>query len=216
MASLVAVPMWSGGKTVGVLSVSAPVPLAFSDRDVLLARLLANCASPAIEKARLERLALTDAGTRAFNRHYLMPRLERAIAAARRQPTCFTLLVMDLDHFKRVNDVFGHAVGDRVLGEFADRVREATRKVDELVRWGGEEFVLIMPGADLVSASAVAERVRAHIAATPFECDGHQIDQTVSIGVATWDGAETPHDLQRRADEAMYRAKRAGRNRVHV
>ena len=103
-----------------------------------------------------------------------------------------------------------------VLGEFADRVREATRKVDELVRWGGEEFVLVMPRADLVSASAVAERIRAHIAETPFEVDGSRIEQTVSIGVATWDGAESPSDLERRADEAMYRAKRAGRNRVHL
>ena len=92
--SVIAVPLWAGGQVVGVLSVSSAAVGAFRDRDVVLARLLANCASPAVDKARLERLALTDAGTRAFNRRYLIPRLEREIAAAQREPMSFSLLVM--------------------------------------------------------------------------------------------------------------------------
>lgn len=215
--SVVAVPLWSGGQVVGVLSVSASHEDAFDEREVLLARLLANCASPAFDKARLERLAVTDPNTKSFNRRYLMPRLEHEIARCVAAGCTFSILMMDLDHFKCVNDIYGHGVGDSVLGEFTERVRAATRRVDELVRWGGEEFVLIMPAADAGDAVAIAERVRAQVAEAPFECEGAEpIAQTVSIGVATWDRAESPRTLEKRADDAMYAAKHSGRNQVVV
>jgi diguanylate cyclase (GGDEF)-like protein len=216
--SMLAVPLSSAGQVVGVLSVSAPGHDVFGTRHVLLARLLANCASPAFEKARLERLTVTDPGTRAFNRRYLLPRMDQAIARARSSGRTFSALMMDLDHFKRVNDIHGHGVGDAVLAEFAHRVREATRDGDELVRWGGEEFVLLMPGATAERARRVAERVRAHVARSPFAVDDLEggVVQTVSIGVSTWDGEESPDELVARADAAMYRAKNEGRDRVSV
>jgi two-component system, cell cycle response regulator len=215
--SIIAVPLWAQGRVVGVLSASSPNADEFGPTDVLLARLLANCASPAFEKARLERLTVLDPYTQTFNRRYLLPRLAQGIARAKSTGTAFSILMMDLDHFKRVNDDHGHTAGDVVLEGFVDRVRESTRRGDEIVRWGGEEFVLVMPGADPARAAQIAERVRRHVGETPFTlADGTSIAQTVSIGVATWDGTESPERLEQRADAAMYRAKRHGRDRVMV
>jgi two-component system cell cycle response regulator len=121
---------------------------------------------------------------------------------------------MDLDHFKRVNDSFGHDVGDQVLRAFAGRVRSATRRADVLVRRGGEEFVLVMPAATAEQAEDIAERVRENVARTPFAIGERRIAQTVSIGVATWTVRESADALEKRADEAMYRAKELGRDRV--
>ena len=128
-----------------------------------------------------------------------------------------SILYMDLDHFKSVNDRYGHAVGDAVLRMFADRVRKAVRRVDVLVRRGGEEFVLIMPQTGVTQAHATAIRIQQTLQGEELEVDNtHRIRQTVSIGVATWDMRETPEQLERRADAAMYEAKRLGRNRVVV
>lgn len=214
--SILAVPLWSAGRVIGVLSISAAQEGAFDDNHVVLACLLANCAVPAIEKARLVRLALTDDHTRTFNRRYEMPRLEEEISRSRRYGTPLSLLMLDLDHFKSVNDRFGHAVGDRVLEEFADRVRAATRRHDVFIRRGGEEFVLIMPSTDAAEAKAVAERIRIRIAARPFRQQEEKIRQTVSIGVATWSREEDAFELEHRADSALYRAKDSGRDRVMV
>jgi diguanylate cyclase (GGDEF)-like protein len=121
---------------------------------------------------------------------------------------------MDLDHFKRVNDTFGHATGDRVLRSFADLVRSNVRRYDVFVRRGGEEFVLIMPTADMEEARSVAERIRCSVEASPVPVDGHEVRYTVSIGIASWTPGEDAETLERRADEALYGAKRSGRNRV--
>ena len=123
--------------------------------------------------------------------------------------------MLDLDHFKRVNDTHGHASGDLVLRTVADRVREKIRRSDVLVRYGGEEFVLLLPATPRAAAQSLAERIRLAVCGTPFPIGGGaQVTQTVSIGVALWDGRETAEALVHRADLAMYGAKRGGRNRV--
>jgi two-component system, cell cycle response regulator len=127
-----------------------------------------------------------------------------------------SLLYMDLDHFKRINDRFGHAMGDVVLRTFADRVRRCVRRIDVLVRRGGEEFVLIMPQTGATQALATATRIQQTLQQEPIAIGGTSVRQTVSIGVATWDNRETPDALESRADHAMYRAKRLGRDRVIV
>lgn len=209
-------PLWSSGEVIGVLSVTSPERAAFREEDQLLLRLLANCSAPPIERARLRRLAMFDDITMAFNHRYLVPRLVEEMERASRSGGDVSMLYLDLDHFKRVNDRYGHATGDVVLRMFADRVRKAVRRVDVLVRRGGEEFVLIMPSTGATQAHATGHRIQQTLHEAPFEVESARIDQTVSIGVATWDKRETPEQLERRADEAMYDAKRLGRNRVVV
>jgi len=215
IGSIIALPLPSASEVVGVLAVTAPEAGAFQDADEMLVRLLANCVVPSLERARLERLAVTDHNTLAFNQRALWPRLTEELERARLYGAGLSVLLMDLDRFKRVNDTFGHAAGDGVLRIFADRVREEVRRPDVLVRRGGEEFVLIMPHTDQDQAAIVAERIRQVVAGTPLNVGkGVLIPQTVSIGIATWDGKETAQELEGRADKAMYAAKEAGRNLV--
>jgi diguanylate cyclase (GGDEF)-like protein len=216
IGSMVVEPLVSEGAPMGVLAVSSPEVNAFSPTDELLARLLANCSVAPIQRARLERLAVTDDLTLAFNGRYLATRLVEEMERARRSEKPLSLLLLDLDHFKVVNDRHGHAVGDQVLRAFVDRVRAATRRVDVLVRRGGEEFVLIMPSTTTAQARTIADRVRRRASGEPIHVAGARIVQTVSIGVATWDGRESSDALQRRADDAMYDAKQSGRDRVEV
>jgi diguanylate cyclase (GGDEF)-like protein len=212
--SLLAVPVRSGESMLGVFTVSARGRDVFSEDHEVAARLLASTAAQALQSAELRMLALTDSQTLAYNRNYLLPQLRRELERAARQQLPLSLLLMDLDHFKRVNDTHGHAVGDDVLRAFADTVRCSVRAVDTLVRRGGEEFVLIMPATDERRALAVAERVRQRVAAHALPArGGRAIVQTVSIGVASWNRTETPERLDERADLALYEAKRTGRDR---
>lgn len=216
--SIIAEPLWSSGEVIGVLSVTSPTRDAFVEEDQLLLRLLANCSAPPIERARLRRLAMFDDTTMAFNHRYLQPRLVEEMERAGRTAGDVSVLYMDLDHFKSVNDNYGHAVGDVILRMFADRVRRTVRKVDVLVRRGGEEFVLIMPSTGATQAHGTAQRIQQSLHDELFDAAGSavRIRQTASIGVATWDKRETPEELERRADQAMYQAKRLGRDRVVV
>jgi diguanylate cyclase (GGDEF)-like protein len=215
VGSVLSVPVRSGDQTMGVLTMSASGRNAFTEDDEIAAKLLASAAAQNLQAAELRLLALTDAGTLAYNRGYLMPQLRREMERAARQHSALSVLLIDLDHFKRVNDTHGHAVGDDVLRAFADLVRASVRAVDVLVRRGGEEFVLIMPSTGDPHACAVAERVRQRVAAQPLPARGGLVvAQTVSIGVATWNGLEGPELLDERADRALYQAKRGGRNRT--
>jgi diguanylate cyclase (GGDEF)-like protein len=215
--SIMAEPLWSSGEIIGVMAVTSPETSGFDEDDQLTLRLLANCSVPPIDRARLRRLAMFDDTTMAFNYRYLAPRLTEEMERAARSGGEVSILYMDLDHFKSVNDRYGHSVGDVVLREFAERVRKAVRRVDVLVRRGGEEFVLVMPQTGAVQALATGNRIQQTLADQELELEsGLHLRQTVSIGVATWDLRETPEQLERRADLAMYEAKRLGRNRVVV
>jgi two-component system cell cycle response regulator len=214
--SIVAEPLWSSGDVIGVLSVSSARTSAFTHEDRLLVRLLANCSIPPIERARLHRLAIVDDLTLAYNARHLVPCLKEEMQRARHASSPLSFLLMDLDHFKNVNDMHGHAVGDAVLRMFADRVRSLVRRTDILVRRGGEEFALLMPATNERDAWMIADRIRETLATVPIEAQGATLAQTVSIGVATWDGKEAGPSLEKRADLAMYDAKARGRNRVAV
>ncbi len=215
--SMVLAPLRIVSRVVGVLSVSHTDPARFDASHRDLATLIANCTASRIEQARLQHLALTDGLTHALNQRSLAPRLEQELDRARRYDEPLSVLMMDLDHFKRVNDAHGHLAGDRVLADFADRVRAVVRRADLLVRWGGEEFLLMLPETDAAAAAITAERVRAHVADRAFTLDeGGSVEQTVSVGVATWDRVEEAEALLVRADAAVYAAKDAGRNRVCV
>ena len=163
------------------------------------------------QHAQLQMLVTRDPLTGASNRRAMEQELPIAIETGRRTGAPTGLIVMDIDHFKRVNDDYGHETGDRVLVDFARLVADATRKGDRLFRYGGEEFVLLMPGVDSARLAAFAETLRARVAG---ELTVNGTPVTVSLGVAVLGREEACNEWLARADAAMYRAKREGRNRV--
>ena len=161
----------------------------------------------------LEQLASTDRLTNAWNRRRFEEAIEGEIHRFHRYGHPISLMLLDIDHFKRVNDNYGHQEGDRVLKQVADCIFTCIRKSDSLTRWGGEEFIVLMPNTGLSYASMIAERIRTHIAAQSFATVGNV---TVSIGVAEFHLNSSHEDWLDRADRAMYTAKREGRNRVEL
>lgn len=161
-------------------------------------------------------MAVTDPLTGLHNRRYMTNHLTTQVDTCGANDKHVCLLVLDIDFFKLVNDTYGHPAGDEVLKEFAKRLKANVRGIDLPCRFGGEEFVVVMPDTDVAFASSIAERLREQVADVAFEIpDGSRIDVTVSIGVASTDGPEdTVEALLERADQALYRAKREGRNRV--
>lgn len=164
----------------------------------------------------LTEISHTDHLTGLYNRRYMMDVLEREFSRARRSGGALSLLIMDLDHFKEINDRNGHQGGDVVLAEAASVFRDELRSYDIAVRFGGDEFVAVLPGASLPEAMSVAERVRKAVEQSRFPGNMAGVRLTFSIGIAVHpaDGIETVADFIRAADSALYRAKAKGRNRI--
>ncbi|HEX7757910.1 MAG TPA: PleD family two-component system response regulator [Caulobacteraceae bacterium] len=162
-------------------------------------------------------LAVTDQLTGLHNRRYMTGQLGALVNRASRGGEPVAALMIDIDHFKKINDSFGHDIGDEVLREFAVRLASNVRAVDLPCRYGGEEFMVIMPDTRLEDAERIAERIRLHVAGSPFRVAGGNelLTVTISIGVASTLGAgDHAESLLKRADEAVYEAKAAGRNKV--
>lgn len=162
-------------------------------------------------------MAITDSLTGLHNRRYMERQLASLVDDALEKDTSLSVMMVDVDHFKSINDRFGHAVGDDVLREFAARLQNSVRKVDLVCRMGGEEFVIALPETDGDHATLAAKRLLQKIASECFPLPGveERIAVTASIGVASLEyDSDTAGTLLQRADEALYRAKRAGRNRV--
>ena len=168
-------------------------------------------------KASIE-MAITDSLTGLYNRRYLETHLSQLMEHYVNRGKVLSILAIDADYFKAINDTHGHDAGDNVLQELAVRIKQSTRTVDLCCRTGGEEFVLVLPGTDLPSATVIAERLRKLVSGKPFPISpGKAITATISIGVACLEGAgDTPGKIVKRADDALYKAKREGRNRVQV
>lgn len=160
---------------------------------------------------RIGELAIRDELTGVYNRRYLMEALAREQSRAERLGTRFAVCLIDIDRFKSINDNHGHAAGDKVLKEFARLVPPELRSIDVHGRFGGEEFLIVLPGADMTGAQACAERVRAKTEAAAFP-DVPRV--TVTVGVAVYAGKEPVSALLARADKALYEGKNSGRNRV--
>ena len=161
-------------------------------------------------------MAITDGLTGLYNRRYMESHLATLVEQAAGRGKPLTVLVLDIDYFKAINDTYGHDAGDDVLREFAVRVKKSIRGIDLACRYGGEEFVIVMPETDMAVAALVAERIRRRIAGEPFpiEQGAKAIDVTLSIGLAALGANDTGATVLKRADQALYRAKRDGRNRV--
>lgn len=160
--------------------------------------------------AQLEALATTDPLTGLRNRRFFKDSLAALLEDYARTGQPFSLLILDIDHFKRINDTYGHPVGDLVLSSLAELLRTASGSADIAARFGGEEFVVLMPGADRADVVAAAERYRAGVEAASWE--GLRI--TISVGAATVSASDTDESLVNRADQALYASKSGGRNRV--
>jgi two-component system, cell cycle response regulator len=163
---------------------------------------------------RLETMLHEDPLTGLFNRRYVLTRLAGLISGARRHGRSLSVAMIDIDHFKRVNDVHGHEAGDAALVTTTIAMRDRMRAEDELGRLGGEEFLALLPDADAGAAAVVAESLRASVERARTRIDGLDLAVTVSVGGASWDGEEDADALVKRADKALFVAKRAGRNAV--
>jgi diguanylate cyclase (GGDEF)-like protein len=165
---------------------------------------------------RLGRMATTDSLTGLFNRRHMIALTEKELARQHRHPGALTLMLMDLDHFKQINDLHGHDVGDRVLDAVSQILKSTMREQDLIGRWGGEEFLAALPDTDLEQAAASAERIRSAIQALVIESGGSRVSVTISIGITLYRGEEALSHAIARADHALYEGKSAGRNRVEV
>ncbi|HSP17631.1 MAG TPA: diguanylate cyclase [Thermoanaerobaculia bacterium] len=167
---------------------------------------------------RLELLSITDGLTKLNNHRYFQDELARAFDESERYSRPLSLAMIDIDFFKKINDMHGHAVGDEVLKAVANLYKESVRSTDLVARYGGEEFAVMMPETELPDACVFAEKIRALIAATPIETQAGPIHTTISIGVASVPHARirNPKELIIAADKSLYRAKKNGRNQVQA
>jgi len=216
----VAIPLRRGNHAIGVLALYGRGPAeTFSADDVHLLQSLMHQAETAIENTFLyeeaTRLSITDGLTGLWNRRLFDLRMNEELQRAIRFQEPFGLMLVDLDHFKNVNDRYGHQAGDAVLVELARRLTDATREVDVVTRFGGEEFALILPKTPVPGTMRLSEKVRAVVANEPFVAGNASIPVTVSVGAAGYpDHGLSTGDLLAAADAALYRAKEHGRNRV--
>jgi two-component system cell cycle response regulator len=154
--------------------------------------------------------------TQLLNRGGIMETLEQELSRSRRTGAAFSVIIADIDHFKQINDTFGHLTGDDVLFEVANRIKTCMRSYDSVGRYGGEEFLLVVPGCDQSQAFQVAEKIRKAVSQTPLHMSQAEKTVTISLGVCTRTGETTPEQMITAADSALYRAKGSGRNRTEL
>jgi diguanylate cyclase (GGDEF)-like protein len=212
-------------RAIGVLSVTDKADgAAFTRRDASVLRAIGSVGALGLtaargdaEAKRLTRAATVDSLTGLFNRQHFDLRLHQEVERARRTSSLLTVLIIDVDDFKTINDTYGHPAGDAVLQSTANILRSAVRVFDVCGRFGGDEFAIVMPNSDRSSAAASAERIRDSVASSCSRGAGlADASVTVSVGVAVMDGGEPPEDILARADQSLYQAKAAGKNCVRI
>ena len=219
--SYIGAPIKRKEKLLGFINLDAATPNFFKTKYLSRLQALADQAAFAIENAQLfkqmEQLAITDSLTGLFNRRFFFAFAENEIERSRRYNKNLSIIMMDIDHFKEVNDRFGHQVGDQVLKEIADICLSILRKVDVMCRYGGEEFAVLLPETEESDAAHAAERMCTAISSSRLDSGNGPVSVTVSIGVAEMNKARgSLEKLLAAADKALYTAKETGRNRVQI
>lgn len=226
LESYIGSPVWVDSKLYGTLCFSSLEPRrAFPEEQLQFAALIAQWLGHEIARHadmvklweardQLRQTASTDELTGLANRRRLSEVLTAERERALRYGTVFAVMLVDFDHFKRLNDRYGHAAGDRALKLFARTAGDVLRSVDTLGRWGGEEFLIVLPNTDAKGGRLLGRRIVEAVRSAPLEIDGARLDLTVSLGVATFDGRESIEALTARADTALYAAKAEGRDRL--
>ncbi|MFN3480244.1 MAG: diguanylate cyclase [Thermodesulfovibrionales bacterium] len=218
VGSLLILPLLYEKEPLGLLLFLSERINAISSYQIDLLKILGNQASTAIANARLyskiEKMAITDGLTGLYNHRHFQERVSSEFSRLSRLSTSLSLLLIDIDHFKKINDTYGHPAGDEVLRGVAGVIRDTIRSIDIPARYGGEEFAVLLPDTNIDGAIRMAERLRSSILNRRFSFNEKEIAVTVSTGIATspYD-AKTKEELIERADEALYRAKQSGRNR---
>lgn len=221
--ALALMPAFFEGKLIGLICAESSTAGAFSHLNLRTLALLSNQIALALKNAQaykeLETLSITDGLTKLVNYRYFQDRLVTEIKRADRYHTIFTYVMMDIDHFKKCNDTFGHIQGDRVLQEMAKTLKSNFRETDIVARYGGEEFAILLPETNLSGAYLAAERCRKLIYQTSFawlrKKGGQNVRFTISGGVAEYPvHASTKEGIIRAADNSLYEAKKLGRNRI--
>ncbi len=215
------VPMRFRGRINGILCLhekEAEFGPRYTEEEKRYLDIIAGFASVAIENAKLYEMATTDRKTKLYNHGYFQNKLIEEIDRAERYHTDLSLLMLDLDHFKKINDTYGHMFGDEVLIKTAKTIKQQLREFDIPARFGGEEFAVILPETKVNEAKIVAERLRKSISLQDFNAEGEKVRVTVSIGIAGFihDSEMTEDILIEQADKALYHAKQTGRNRVCI
>ncbi len=186
------------------------------DRLSLYSPLLSLAFNNAITHQQMQQMAALDSLTGIYNRRFGYNRIQEEFSRSIRSNTALSLIMLDIDHFKVINDTYGHTIGDKMILLISKSIKEAIREGDILIRYGGEEFLCVLPGAGLHDASLIAERIRITVKDSVLKSDDQEIQATVSLGTATYPNKEIT-DIQQfihLADNAMYSAKNSGRNKV--
>ncbi|HDP70610.1 MAG TPA: sensor domain-containing diguanylate cyclase [Actinobacteria bacterium] len=217
--SLIAVPLFTEDRVVGIIYVDDFKPRNFTKSEVRLVSLFATQAAVAVNNAQLhektKELAITDGLTKVFNHRHFRETLENEIIRADRYHHPLSLTMMDIDCFKKYNDIYGHFEGDVLLKDISDLLKRYTREMDFVARYGGDEFVIISPETDKERAVEMAERIRVEVVESFFGSEEAYKSVTMSLGVASFPtDAVSVDDLIKKADAALYKAKRAKRNKV--
>lgn len=210
----VIMPLFAKDNLVGVMVLGEKYFGEYAAEDLDFLNKFAMFTSNAIENALLYSLATKDSKTGLFLHHYFMTRMGEELYKAQRYNTPFSLVMIDIDHFKKVNDTFGHQAGDLVLEQLGKLIIEHVRTADLPCRFGGEEFAIVLTNTPLAGAMEFAERLRADIQGSSISFNGNQIPVTASFGLTEFQKDESTKSLIEKADQALYQAKHAGRNRV--
>ncbi len=222
LKSHLTLPLAVEGEIIGCISLNSDQPSAFDAQNLQFFSVIGYQIAATLKHLQrfssAKNMAIYDTLTGLYNRRYFEERLkgEAQKSFANRIP--LSLIMVDIDHFKKVNDTFGHPEGDMILREIASLLKKSVRKKDTVGRYGGEEFILILPEASIEASSMIAERIRLLVESTLFDVGKAQLNLSVSLGISNFPmhGARSDEELIKMADQALYEAKRGGRNRVCI